>query len=73
MKLWKVTCRGHVGPMGTSWGVAYVCADDPTFAYNKLRRSIDDQGIGSESDRELESIVLVASDLPGSPYPKFIL
>jgi len=66
-KLYRVTCRGMLDDTtGTAHGIAYVVAKDPTSAYEMLRRYLDDNDLGFERDRELDSVELVAE---GSDYP----
>jgi hypothetical protein len=59
-KLYLVTCRGMHGSPGH--GVAFVVAGDPGEAYKKLRDDLDRRDLGFGSQRELESVKLVAED-----------
>ena len=38
----------------------YVVAEDPTAAYKKIRKDLDDRDYGFTKDRELRTITLVA-------------
>lgn len=61
MNLYLVRCRGMQSALGgPGFGVAYVVAEDPTSAYNKLRADLDKRDLGFGSEREMESITLLA-------------
>jgi hypothetical protein len=64
MNLYLVRCKGLRSSMGGSlaWGIAYVAAENPTKAYNKLRDFLNQEDYGFASDRVMESIELIASD-----------
>jgi hypothetical protein len=65
MKLFKVKCRGmNTQGFGNdiAHGLAYVVAEDPTEAYQKVRYYLDAEKIGVARDKELESIELLAED-----------
>lgn len=62
MNLYRVTCRG----LQPENGVAYVVADDPAKAYEKVRADLNNRDIGFPSDRELSKIELLAQD---AEYP----
>ncbi len=68
MNLYRVTLKGMTVPMGTSvaYGVAYVVADDPTAAYQKVRDSLDKEDLGFGKDRALDRVELLAE---GEKYP----
>lgn len=67
LKLYRVTCRGmQTSVTGPAYGVSYALAGDPTRAYEKVRKYLDDQDIGFAADRELEKIELVAE---ATDYP----
>jgi hypothetical protein len=55
MKLFLVECL-----MGCKNGTAFVIAEDPTEAYIKFRKFLDENDIGFEKDRELKQITLLA-------------
>lgn len=62
MNLYKVTLRGMTSSSITMiHGINYVVASDPTTAYNKVRKHLDENDIGFSSDRELDKIELIAS------------
>lgn len=61
MKLYLVTLRGmKSSPSGPSYGESYVLAEDPTTAYGTVRTFLDSNDIGFSSEREMESIELIA-------------
>ena len=57
MKLYEVVLRG-VGKYRTS----YVVAESTDIAYDIVRKYLDEKDIGFESDRELETITLLAEN-----------
>ena len=63
MKLYKVKCRG----MQFSHGFSYVVANDPTKAYEIVKKYLDKEDLGFLDDRELEIIELLAEE---GDYPK---
>ena len=68
MKLFLVKCKGMtINPTGAPHGKAYVLADDPTSAYNKLKAYLDDKNLGFADERVLDRITLVAEE---GDYPK---
>lgn len=68
MKLFKVTLRGMLSKSsGPCYGISYVVAEDPTEAYNKIRKFLDDNDIGFDSDRELDTVELIAHN---AEYPE---
>ena len=56
--LYKITLQGMVATYGT----AYVVAEDPTSAYQKVRKEIDKKDLGFSKERKLKSIELIAVD-----------
>ena len=67
IKLYRVTCRGmKTSATGTSYGISYVLAENPTEAYDTVRAYLDKHELGFSKDRELESIELIAEN---SDYP----
>lgn len=63
MKLFKVTLRGMLNAnIGVAYGISYVVAEEPTIAYKQLRIFLDTNAIGSEKDRELKTIELIADE-----------
>jgi hypothetical protein len=61
MKLFLVECRGmKTSIVGTPHGIAYVLEEDPTKAYNKLKKFLDDNDFGYPHERELDKITLIA-------------
>lgn len=62
-KLYKVECRGlKYNSTGVIHGISYVIAEDPTSAYNKVKKHPDGCDIGFDAERELLSIELIAED-----------
>jgi hypothetical protein len=62
LNLYKVTLRGMtISSTNMIHGISYVVASDPTEAYNKVRKHLDEQDLGFSSDRELDKIELLAS------------
>ena len=60
-KLFRVTLRGMTGySSGVIHGVNYVIANDPTEAYESVRRYLDEKDIGFNKERELDNIELIA-------------
>jgi hypothetical protein len=43
-----------------AYGIAFVIAENPNEAYEKVRKSLDNRDIGFDKDRELSSIELIA-------------
>lgn len=68
IKLYEVSCRGMKYDTGGGivYGKAFVLAENPSDAYKKMRKTLDEQSIGSSKDLELESVKLLAED---SLYP----
>lgn len=68
MKLFLVTLRGMQAPVafGMAHGTAYVVAEDPTSAYQKVRDELDKHDFGFAHERELSKVELLAED---SLYP----
>jgi len=63
MKLYLVKCRGmNISVTGPTHGVAYVIANNPAEAYEKLRKDLDERDLGFTDERELSSIELIAED-----------
>ena len=64
MKLYRVILQGMGYSVGTSpaYGLSYVVADNPAIAYEITKSFLDKNGIGSVSDRTLESITLLADE-----------
>jgi len=61
MKLFKVILRGMtVSSTGVVYGVSYAVAQDPTTAYLKVKKFLDDNDIGFSKERELLSVELIA-------------
>lgn len=56
MKLYKVNLRPH-------WGEFYVIAKSSDAAYKKVRVDLENREIGSQKDRELRGILLLAEDV----------
>jgi hypothetical protein len=63
MKLFKVMTQGMKSNCtGVAYGTAYVVASDPTEAYKKLRRFLDNEDLGFRSERELDTIEVIADE-----------
>lgn len=61
--LYRVTCRGMTSnAVETAHGIAYVIAETPTEAYEKMRRDLDKRDLGFKYERELDRIELFAED-----------
>lgn len=61
VKLYKVTLKGmNYSSTGVIYGSSYVVAEDPNEAYKKVRKFLDENGIGFSKDRELDKIELIA-------------
>ena len=68
MKLYRVKLRGmQTNITGIAYGVAYVVANDPQEAYNKVRTAVDEEDLGFRDERELSSVELLAED---AQYPQ---
>jgi hypothetical protein len=64
-KLYRVNLKGmkYSGAGGgPTYGVSYVVAQNPTEAYEKVKKFVDDEDLGFSKNREMESIELIASD-----------
>ena len=67
LKLYRVTCKGMTTSYtGCANGIAYVLADGPTEAYEKVRASLEERNLGFPKDRELDRIELIAEN---ADYP----
>jgi hypothetical protein len=63
MKLFYVECKGMTtNPTGAPHGLAYVLADNPTEAYEKLKARLDKEGMGFTHERVLNKVSLLAED-----------
>ena len=61
MKLYRVTLQGLTSnPTGTTQGVCYVIAEDPTAAHNKVRGYLDEKEYDFSGDIEMDKIELIA-------------
>jgi len=64
-KLYRVTLRGTTYSFsrgGMDYATSYVIAEDPSQAYEKVKKKLDEYNVGSSNDRELDKIELLASD-----------
>ena len=61
MKLYEVVLRGV-----DKYRTSYVVAESTDIAYDIVRKYLDEKDIGFESDRELETITLLAEN---TDYP----
>ncbi len=67
MKLWLVTLQGmNINLTGAPHGKAYVLANDPNEATEKLIKYVNENDLGFRKDRELKSVELIADS---SDYP----
>ena len=73
--LFLVRCRGMQTALGgkAGHGTAYVIAKDPREAYEKVRASLDRRDLGTDSDRQMLSVELLAEDYDYSPIAKLYL
>ena len=63
MKLYKVTLRGmKYSATGNVYGISYVVAENSEIAYLKVKDFLNTNNYGFSSDREMESIELLAED-----------
>lgn len=63
MKLYRVKMKGmHTAVTGPIYGDAYVIADNPTEAYEIMKRNIDEWDVGFSDNRVLKSIELIADE-----------
>jgi hypothetical protein len=60
-KLYRVELKGLSGPI-MDLSCSYVIATDPTSAYNKVKKWLDEKDYGFKHDRELSAIHLLAED-----------
>ena len=68
MKLFLVECQGmKINATSAPWGIAYILAEDPTEAYEKLKSRLKEADAGYPDDRELDKVTLIAED---GLYPK---
>ena len=66
-KLYRIQLKGMTSSFtGTCYGMPYVVATNPTDAYKIVREYLDKGGIGFCSDREMDSITMLAEE---SVYP----
>jgi hypothetical protein len=72
-KLYRVTLKGMTfWDAGTPYGLNYVVATDPTEAYDKVRKFLDEYNLGFPGERELDTIELIADSCP-HPYTNYRL
>jgi len=62
MKLFRVNLKGLHSITSVNLQSSYVIAEDTKLAYGKVREYLDKIDYGFRSDRELESIQLLAED-----------
>lgn len=68
MKLYKVTLNGVGFPfLGSVKGDSYVVADGADEAHAKVKRYLEENNIGTDKDREMSYIGLLADSIPGAP------
>lgn len=60
-KLFRVTLKGMTYCyLGVAYGVSYVVADNSDEAYLKVKKFLDEKGLGNPKDRELDKVELIA-------------
>ena len=59
-KLFKVTLKGLHSVTSTGYNENYVIAKNPSEAYSKVLKFLNENDLGFDRDRELKSIELVA-------------
>ena len=63
MKLYRVKLQGmRASATGVTYGDAYVLADTPNEAYQKVREFVDKNNLGFRKDREMLSVELLAAE-----------
>ena len=63
MNLYRVKLRGmQTSRTGMAYGDSYVLANDPSEAYQKVRKFLDKAEIGFPREREMTLIELLASE-----------
>lgn len=64
MKLYLVSLKGMRSAIGSNinYGRSYVLADDPTSAYEKVKKFLGKEDLGFAHERQLESIELLADE-----------
>lgn len=66
-KLYLVKLRGmQYSSSGPTYGISYVVAENSDEAYKKVLIHLAERNIGFSSDRELESVSLIAEE---TDYP----
>jgi len=66
-KLYRVQLEGvAVSFVRTCYGISYVVATNPTEAYKIVREYLDRKNLGFRSEREMDSITLLAEE---TDYP----
>lgn len=74
MNLYLVKLRGmQSSATGAPHGIAYVVAENAEDAYWVVKKNMDDEDLGFEGDRELDSIQLLATDKDFQYTPKLYL
>ena len=66
MNLYRVTCKGMTGG-NPAHGLGYVLAENAGDAYKKMRAALDKADVGSDRDRALDKIELLAEE---GEYPE---
>ncbi len=63
MKLYRVTLKGMTcSSTDTNYGISFVVAEDPTQAYERVKKFLTDDDIGFSKDREMDKIELIADE-----------
>jgi hypothetical protein len=74
-KLYRVQLKGMTSSFaGICYGMPYVVATNPTEAYKMVREYLDRRDLGFSSEREMDSITLLAEegDYPNCRFQLFI-
>jgi len=62
-KLYRVLLKGMThNSTGVAYGDSYVVATNPEEAYRKVRTFLDDEDLGFDRERCLESVTLLAEE-----------
>jgi hypothetical protein len=67
LKLYRVKLKGMCDTINTAYGNPYVVADNPTQALEKVQEYLNKRDLGFSSDREMDTIELLAEE---GDYPE---
>ena len=62
MKLFRVIIRGGCSTTSTNYHYSYVVAENSVIAYEKVRKFLDEKDLCFSSEREMESVELIAEE-----------